>query len=223
MFGVLVNVGAIVLGTAFGLLFKKLLTEHSRVVIMQGLGIAVLIVGICDVVQTPNMLILILSLAIGGFVGGLLRIEKGIDKIGAFFEKKFARNENDKVGTAFVSATLIFCIGAMAVYGSIEAGLGDYDTLYTKSILDGVMAILFTATYGWGVVLSIIPLFIFQGGIALLANFISPIATPLFMSQLSAIGGALVMCIGINILGIKKMNTADLLPAIFGALAVFLL
>ncbi|MEG1520766.1 MAG: DUF554 domain-containing protein [Clostridia bacterium] len=223
MIGVLVNVGAIALGTGLGLCFKKILTEHTRVVVMQGMGVAVLFVGIADVVKTPNFLILILALAFGGFIGAACKIEERIDKVGAFLERKFARDENDKVGTAFVSATLIFCIGAMAIYGSIEAGLGNNSTLFTKSILDGVMAILLAATYGWGVVLSAIPLLILQGGVALMAGFIEPIATPLFMSQLSGIGGALVFCIGINILGIKKIHTADLLPAILGAFAVFLM
>ncbi|MEG1806399.1 MAG: DUF554 family protein, partial [Clostridia bacterium] len=133
MIGVLVNVGAIALGTGLGLCFKKILTEHTRVVVMQGMGVAVLFVGIADVVKTPNFLILILALAFGGFVGAACKIEQRIDNFGAFLERKFARDENDKVGTAFVSATLIFCIGAMAIYGSIEAGLGNNSTLFTKS------------------------------------------------------------------------------------------
>ena len=223
MLGVLVNAGAIALGVLVGLLFKKLLNPHTSVVVMQAIGISVVAIGIADALKTYNFLLLIISLAAGGFIGSVIGIERGIDKLGGFLERKLAKNEEDKIGVAFVTSTLIFCVGAMLVYGSIEAGLGDNSTLYTKSILDGITSILLTASLGWGVVLSIIPLVLIQGTIVLFAGFIQPLTTPEFMAQLSGIGGVLVMCIGLNLLEIKKMHTADMLPAVLGAFGVFLI
>lgn len=223
MIGVLVNGGAIVVGTTIGLLFKKLLNEKSKNVVMQALGVSVIVIGIMDALKTENTLTLILSLTIGGFIGSVCHIQDGIERFGSFLQQKLAKSEEDRVGTAFVSATLIYCVGAMLVYGSIQAGLGDNKTLYIKSILDGTTSIMLGATLGWGVYLSAIPVLVVQGIIAICANLISPIATPEFLNQLSGIGGVLVVCIGINILEIKKIRTADMLPAILGAFAVFLL
>lgn len=223
MVGVLINVAAIIVGTIAGLLFKKLFNEKTKTVVMQALGIAVLAIGVMDALKTENVVILILSLTIGGFLGSLCHIQDGIERFGNFLQAKLAKSEEDKVGAAFVNATLIFCVGAMIIYGSIQAGLGNNTTLYIKSILDGAMSIMLAATLGWGVILSAIPVLIIQGVIALCASFISPIATTAFLNQLSGIGGVLVMCIGINILEIKKIRTADMLPAVLGAFAVFLL
>ncbi|MBR1971212.1 MAG: DUF554 family protein, partial [Clostridia bacterium] len=123
----------------------------------------------------------------------------------------------------FVSATMIFCVGAMTVYGSISAGLGDNSTLLIKSVLDGTVAIVLASSLGIGVAFSAIPIIVLQGGVALLAEFIAPYATPEFLAELSGIGGVLVFCIGLNLLDIKKIKTADLLPAILGAGVVFLM
>ena len=223
MLGVLVNSSAIVFGTLIGLVFKKILNSHTREVVMQAIGVAVIIIGIADALKTYNYLLLIISLAAGGFLGSIIGIGRGIEKFGGLLERKLAKSPEDKIGNAFVSATLIFCVGAMLVYGSIEAGLGDNSTLFTKSILDGITSILLTASLGWGVVLSIIPLTIIQGVIVLFAGVIQPITTPEFMAQLSGIGGVLVLCVGLSILEIKKFHTADMLPAIFGAFGVFLI
>lgn len=221
MLGVSVNTAAIIAGSIIGLFLKKLLKPDISKVVMQALGIGVLAIGILDTIKTENALLLILSLIVGGLIGAILHIHDKINAFGAFLERKLIKNSNGKVGKAFASSTLLFCVGAMVIYGSIESGLGFPQTLYIKSVLDGVVSLILATTLGWGVILSAIPVFVIQGAIALCAHFIEPYASLAFMNQLSGTGGVLVMCIGINLLEIKEIKTADLLPAILGSTVMF--
>lgn len=226
MFGVIVNTVAILAGTVIGLLFKRFINEEVRNVIMQAMGISVLSIGLMDVLSIAGnitmVLTLILSLTIGGAIGALLKIQDRIEQFGEFLKRKLSKDENSTIGKAFTDSVLIFCIGAMVVYGSINAGLGDNSTLYIKSILDGVIAVITAATMGVGVALSAVAVFVVQGAFALCAGFLNPIlvAYPDVKVMLTGIGGVLVMCIGINLLEIKKMRTGDMLPAILGCLAM---
>lgn len=229
MVGVTVNAVAILVGTAIGLIFRKLINADVQKVIMQAMGIAVLSIGIMDMLSVsgniPMILVLILSLTIGGAIGALLKIQYRIEQFGEFLKRKLSKDENSTIGKAFTSSVLIFCIGAMVVYGSINAGLGDNSTLYVKSILDGVIAVITASTMGVGVALSAVPVFIIQGAFALSAGLLNPIllAYPDVRVMLTGIGGVLVMCIGINLLEIKEMRTGDLLPAILGSLFMIVL
>ncbi len=231
MLGVLVNTVAIIGCSFIGLLIKRLINEKIENVVMQALGICALVIGIIDATNpasgTEGILVLIISFAVGAFIGSALNIDKGFDKLGVLFESGFnkllSRGENaentSKFSEGFTQATMIFCIGAMVIYGSIQAGLGDNRTLYIKAVLDGVVALLLTVKYGIGVMFSFIPVLIIQGAIALLSTVIGDylMAELLFKQELSAIGGVFVMAIGINLLGIKKINVANMLPAILGA------
>lgn len=225
MLGVLVNTVAIVIGSLVGLLSKKIISERVEKVVMQALGVCVLLIGIMDAIHpvsgTTGILVLILSFTIGGLVGALLNIEKGFEKAGEFLEKKLCKNSDSKGDFAdgFVQATMIFCIGAMVIYGSIQAGLGDNKTLFVKAVLDGTVALLLTVKYGVGVIFSAIPVLVIQGVIALASSAIGPylLSEILFRQELTAIGGVFVMMIGINLLGIKKISVANMLPAILGA------
>lgn len=218
----MVNVLAIIVGTALGLVLKRCLKKEVQHVIMQGMGIAVLSIGIMDMLSAKDsitmVLVLILSLSIGGMIGALLKIQDRLEWLGQWLQEKLSKDENSTLGEAFTSSVLIFCIGAMFVYGSINAGLGDPSTLFVKSILDGTMSMILSSSLGWGVALSSVPVFLGQGAIAMCAGLLQPllVACPDVKTMLSAIGGVLVMCIGINILEIKKIRTADLLPAILG-------
>lgn len=223
MLGVAINVLAVVVGTLLGLTIGRFLKEDVRKTIMQALGVCVVVIGISDALKTNNSLLVILSVVIGGLIGSLLHISDGLDKFGETLQKKVSKNGDSKIGEGFVSATMIFCVGAMTVYGSISAGLGDNSTLLIKSVLDGTVAIVLASSLGIGVMFSAVPILVLQGGVALLAETIAPYATPEFLTELSGIGGVLVFCIGINLLEIKKIKTADLLPAILGAGVVFLL
>lgn len=226
MFGVTVNAVAILVGTAIGLIFRKFINSDMEKVIMQAMGIAVLAIGIMDMLSVQGnitmILVLIMSLTIGGAIGALLKIQHRIECFGEFLKKKLSKDENSTIGKAFTSSVLIFCIGAMVVYGSINAGLGDHSTLYVKSVLDGVMAVIIASTMGVGVALSAIPVFVIQGAFALSAGLLNPIlvAFPDVKTMLTGIGGVLVMCIGINLLEIRQMRTGDLIPAILGCLVM---
>lgn len=222
MLGVIVNALSVVFGSVIGLLIKRVLIDNIRTVIAQAIGISVLCVGVLDMIKTVDILKLVLSFAIGGLIGGLLLIGKRMDKFGDFLKRKLSPDSDSPVGEGFVTATLIFCVGGMVVYGSINAGLGNNETLFVKSVMDGFTALVLTTTLGWGVMLSSIPVLVIQGLFALFASAISPIATDAFINQLSGIGGVMVFAIGINLLEIKKIRVADMLPAILGAFLVLI-
>lgn len=223
MFGVIVNVIAIVIGSSIGLLLKKGLPEKIKTIVIQAIGLATVAIGIADAIKTDNPLLLILSLVIGGIIGTILMIDHRLEKAGEYAESKFSE-EDSGFAKGFVLATLVYCIGAMAIVGSIEAGVqGDYSTLYIKSLLDGVTAIIFTSTLGIGVMFSIIPVFIYQGTMVLLGIQLEPLLTDQMITEMSAVGGVLIFGIGLNLLNIKKLNLGDLLPAIFIPIIYFLI
>ena len=229
MLGVTVNALAIILGTLLGYLFKRILKKDVQDVIMQAMGISVVCIGIMDMLEVKGnitmILVLIISLAIGGAIGALCKIEYRLEQLGEYLQHKLSKDENSTLGEAFTSSVLVFCIGAMFVYGSIMAGAGDNSTLYVKSILDGTVAMILASSLGWGVALSAVPVFVGQGAIALCAGLLNPllVAYPDVRIMLTSIGGVLVMCIGINLLKIRKIRTADMLPAILGCLAMIVL
>ncbi len=216
MWGVFVNALAIVVGTAVGLLLKKGLKEDIKTGLTKIMGIIVVCVGVMDVIKTANVLFFTLSLAIGGFIGALLHLNDNLERLGSFLEKKLTKNEKSTLGKAFSSSVLVFCVGAMVVYGSIQAGLGDNTMLYVKAILDGIISMILASNLGIGVMLSAIPVFAVQGAFALGASLLLPIMTPEVLAQLQGLGGALVVCIGVNLLELTKIKTADLIPAMAG-------
>ena len=224
MLGVLVNTVAIIVCSLIGLLCKKLITEKIEMVVMQALGICVFLIGVIDAIKpvegTAGILVLIISFTVGGLIGTLLNIDKGFEKAGNALQKAFDKKGGDgKFSEGFTQATMVFCIGAMVIYGSIQSGLGDPKTLYVKAVLDGTVALLLTVKYGIGVIFSAIPVLLIQGAFSLLSSLIGPflIEQTLFRQELSAIGGVFVMMIGVNLLGIKKMNVANMIPALLGA------
>lgn len=217
MIGVLVNVLAIIVGGLVGLVLKKGLSNQVKKVVMQGIGLSVLVVGMSGALLTENFLLLILSIVSGGIIGALIRIDYRLEKLGENIETKFEgkASENSGFAKGFVLATLVYCVGAMAIIGSIEAGVeGDNTTLYVKSILDGVTAIVFTATLGYGVIFSSVPVLIYQGLIVLLATQLEPYLTEQMINETGAVGGVLIIGIGFKLLEIKSINLGDLLPSL---------
>ena len=234
MLGVTINALSIIVCSIIGLCCKKLINERIETTVMQALGVCVVIIGIIDAINpvsgTAGILVLIISFAVGGVIGSALKIQNGLDKLGLLLEKTFNKvskaTETDENATkksnfseGFVQATMVFCVGAMVIYGSISAGLGDNKTLLVKSVLDGVVSLLLSVKYGPSVAFSAIPVFIIQGAFALLSGSIGEFlnASVNFRQELSAIGGVFVFMIGLNLLEIKKIPIADLLPALFGA------
>lgn len=223
MIGTLVNIAAVILGSLLGLLLRKGLPQRLRDVLMAGMGLCVILIGLKGALGTSNEMIVILSVVLGGCAGAALKIEKRLDSLGARLQKHFASGGDDHFGKGFVTASLMFCVGAMAIVGSMDSGLrGDHSALLAKSILDGVSSIILASTLGPGVMLSAVVILIYQGGIALLAQVVAPVLTDRAITEMSAVGGLLILGIGLNMLRKQHIPVGDLLPAVFVPLALTL-
>lgn len=221
MIGTLINVVAIIAGTALGVLLRKGIPERMRDTVMQGLGLCVLLIGVSGAVKTGDTMCVIVSMVVGGLIGSALNIEKRLNDLGAFAEKKLVSGgEHGSIAKGFVTASLVYCVGAMAIVGSMDSGLrGDHSTLIAKAALDGVSAIFFASTMGVGVGLSALAVLVYQGAIALLAGWISPLLTDAIITEMSATGGLLIIGIGLNMIYDKHLSVGNMLPAIFVPMA----
>ncbi|MCL2220566.1 MAG: DUF554 domain-containing protein [Chitinispirillia bacterium] len=225
LWGTTVNAAAIILGCLAGLLLPRM-PEKMRGVIMQGLGLAILFLGISMGIKTGNFIIVVVSLVAGGVLGSLLKLDDLLQGVGDRLGSMVKRGPGN-VAEGFVTATLIFCVGAMAVLGAVDSGLrGDHTMLYIKSLLDGITAMVLATTLGFGVAFSGAAVFIYQGAVALSAGWITSFlgeeALEAVITEVSAVGGVLIAGIGINVLGISKINVVNLLPAIFVAAGLVL-
>lgn len=224
--GTLINAALILLGGIIGLLFKKAVSKEMEFSIHKATGVAVLVVGICGVLSTmlkadangkiasSGELILVISLALGTFLGELLRLEERLNRGCNWIEGKLKMSG---FAGGFISATMIYCIGAMAIVGAINDGLmGDSSTLVTKGIIDGITSIVLAASLGYGVLFSAIPILLYQGGMTLLAGLLESVLVGQLLDNICMVGYALVMCIGINFLSDseKKIKTVNMLPSL---------
>ncbi|MEJ2477422.1 MAG: DUF554 domain-containing protein [Desulfobacterales bacterium] len=215
MLGTIVNTVSIIAGSLIGLLFRGGISEKYNRTMMQAIGLAVVLIGIKTALKTDAILIVILSLAIGGILGELLGIEDRLELLGNWIGKRLSKDSTG-IARGFVSASLLFCVGAMAIVGSMESGLsGDHLTLFAKSILDGLSSVFCASTLGIGVIFSAASVFVYQGLITMTASFLGQFLVPDVVSQMSAIGGLLILAIGIGLLEIKKIKVGNILPAIF--------
>lgn len=214
MKGTVVNIVSILAGSAVGLLIKSGIPEKSQNTIMQGLGMSTFIIGVQMAIKSQNILIVILSIVSGALVGETLKIDERLQCFGDWLTKKVGSRYGN-VGEGFITASLIYCVGAMAIVGAIQDGLtGDASTLYAKSILDGVLSIVLTSSMGIGVALSSVSILVYQGGITLLAGQISGVFSEAVIREMTAVGGVLILGIAMIIMDVKKINVANLLPAI---------
>lgn len=224
MFGTVVNVLAIIVGGMVGILLKGGLPKKYADTVMQAVGLAVILVGLKAAFRSDELLLIIISLAVGSVVGEWLRIEDRLEALGRWLEKRFAREGEDGIARGFVAASLLFCVGSMAVIGPMESGLtGNHQTLFAKSVLDGVSSVVFASTLGIGVLFSAASVFIYQGCITLGASAIAPLLTDAVVTQISAVGGLLIMAIGINILEFTRIHAGNMLPALLVPLVYGLL
>jgi len=215
LLGTIVNTVSIIVGSLIGLSFKGKIPEKYSQTIMHGIGLAVVLIGIKTALNTDAILIVIISFVIGSIMGELIRIENRLDQFGDWIGKKFSKNSTG-ISKGFVTASLLYCVGAMAIIGSMESGLtGNHQTLFAKSILDGIGSVIFASTLGIGVIFSAVSVFIYQGIITLTASSIKPYLLPEVVSQMSAVGGLLIFAIGLGLLEIKKIKIGNMLPAIF--------
>ncbi|MDO5708359.1 MAG: DUF554 domain-containing protein [Andreesenia angusta] len=223
--GNIVNFLAIAIGGILGLIFKKLIKESYSKGIMNGIGLCVVLLGIESALETEYILVLIISIVIGTLLGEIIGLEEKFNDFGQYIGNKMRKiSKGDNFSEGFVTTSLIYCIGAMSILGAIQLGLvGDSSTLYAKSILDGITAIFFASTLGIGVVFSSIPVFLYQGFIVLLAKELSPFFTDTLVTELSAVGGIIIIAIGLNILELKKIKIGNMLPAILGPIIYFLI
>ncbi|MBF0112043.1 MAG: DUF554 domain-containing protein [Desulfamplus sp.] len=216
MLGTVVNAAAIIAGALVGMLFKGGIPEKYNKTIMHAISLAVLVIGIKGALKSDDLLIVIFSLALGSLLGELMHIEDGLERVGRALEKRFSKGDDDRFYQGFITATLIFCVGSMAIVGSLESGLtGNHQTLFAKSALDGITSIILGSSFGMGVIFSSVPILLYQGSITMAAVFVKPFLQPQVVSQMSSVGGVLIMAIGINLLGAAKIRIGSMLPAIF--------
>lgn len=225
--GTIINVIAIVIGSVTGILLHKFIPDRLQKTVISGVGLSVCFVGISGVISkmltydkgafnTKDTMIMVASLVIGAFIGELLNIEKQLERFGDFCKSHIkTKKQNARFTEGFVSASLLFCVGAMAIVGSLEDGLsGNYSTLFAKSLMDGTISIFFAATMGTGVILSVLPVAIYQGAITLLAGVIKPLLSDVLISQISLVGSVLIFAIGLNMVANTKIKIGNLLPAV---------
>ncbi|UJL46401.1 DUF554 domain-containing protein [Virgibacillus sp. NKC19-16] len=226
LFGTLVNGALIVAGSLLGLFFTKI-PERFKETVMHGIGLAVLFIGLQMAFETDKIIVVLLSLLTGGIIGELLRLEEGLNRLGGWIGSKFTTTKDDfSVAQGFVTASLIFVIGAMAVIGALDSGLrGDHELLITKGVMDGFVALVLTTTLGFGVMLSVVPVVLYQGAIALLATYINQWLPEAFLNglivELTAVGGLLILAIGFNLLKITQIRIGNLLPSIVTVAVVY--
>ena len=223
MIATVINCLAVVAGAVLGLLAGRRISEDLKTVVFTGAGIISVVLGMKMAFESDRIVYLALSLILGGFVGEALKIEGGILALGDWLKHRFSRADDDGRDFAygFLNSSVIFCVGAMALIGSFKAGVeGDYELLLTKSVLDGFVAVIFAAALGAGVVFSALTILVYQGSLTLLASLLQPLATETVLAELTGVGGCLVVMIGINLLGLSRIKTANFLPALLVVLAL---
>ena len=219
MIAQVVNALAIAVGALVGNKLRGGISERFRSILMQAMALAVMLIGIAGAVKTTDSLIVVISLAIGALVGEGVNIEKRLEQVGDALKRR-VKGAEASFTQGFVSASLIFCVGAMAIVGSLDAGLrGEYSTILTKSLIDGITAAMLASTLGLGVIFSAAAVFVYQGAITLLAGLLQPLLTDAIITEMSAVGGLLIFAIGLNMQGITKIRVGNLLPAILVPLA----
>ncbi len=218
MIGVFVNMAAVILGSIIGLLCKKKINQKITDAVILGLGLCVIYIGITGVMKGENPIVAVITMAVGGAFGSLIDIDKGINKLGDKLSKLVKKDPSQSsVAEGFVSACLLFCIGAMAIVGSINSGLGvegGLEMIYTKSVLDFISSIVLSASLGIGVIFSALFVLVFQGGIVLCARFVAPVLTYEVISEITCIGSLMIIALGLNITGATKIKIANYLPAL---------
>lgn len=215
MLGTIVNAAAIITGSFLGVLLKGGIPEKINDTVMKGLAFCVILIGLSGALKSSNILLVIISMVIGAVIGELIDIDARLKGLGDLIEKKL-KGRGGRVSEGFVTASLLFCVGAMAIVGSLESGLtGNHKTLFAKSIIDGVSSIIFASSLGIGVTLSGISVFIYQGLITIAASFLKGILVTSVINDMTAIGSLLIIGIGFNMLETTKVKVANLLPAVF--------
>lgn len=220
MLGNIVNALAILIGALTGVILRRGISQRYKEIIMQGLGFAVALIGAKMAIKTHNELIIVFSMVLGGIIGEALDIDKFLLTLGNKLNELVKAKEEGFV-RAFVTSSLVYCVGAMAVMGALESGLtGQHKILFAKATIDGISSVIFASTMGIGVAFSSLAVLVYQGSITLLATSVKSLMTEPVLTEMTAAGGLLIMAIALNILGIKEFKVANLLPALFAAIVI---
>ena len=219
MLATVINVILVLIGSAAGLLFKNLISDRLMSILTHALGLCVLGIGISNMTGTQDMLCVIVCMVVGTVVGNAVDIERRLEGAGDFLKARLIKEDDrSRFTEGFVNASLLFCVGAMAITGSIEAGLHhDYRVIVSKGVIDGVTSVSFAAAMGVGVAFSVIPVLAYQGGITLLAGWVGPYLPEAVITEMTAVGGTLIVAIAVNMLGLgrEKIKVGNMLPAMF--------
>ncbi|MDR0308472.1 MAG: DUF554 domain-containing protein [Coriobacteriales bacterium] len=234
MSGVILNILTVIVGTAIGLLFGRLIAERFREITFYAIGACTIgfgaittVAGFTDLKATDvgsfTLLVPVISLVIGAIIGEALRFQDRLESLGTWMQGRLPKSFGKGTGKqnfvqGYMTATILFCVGAMTLLGSIQAGLGDPSTLYLKSLLDGISSIALAAAFGIGVGFAVVSILVIQGGLALLAMFFGDFFTPAIIASIDLVGGIMLIALGIEILNIKKLRVANMLPALLVAI-----
>lgn len=223
MLGVFVNVLTVLVGSSIGLLFRKAIPEKIAGGVMTALGLCTVYIGVDGLLGGVNVLLVILSMVLGAIVGFLLNIDGAITRLGTRVEEALSRKKSDgMLAQGFVTASLVFCVGAMTVVGSLNSGLsGDHTLIYTKSLLDLCSSMMLSVSLGAGVLLSALFVLVFQGSLVLLAGVLQPLLTEGAVSALVCVGSLMILALGLNLIGATKLKVANFLPALVFAPAAW--
>ena len=217
MIGVLANTATIIIGSIIGLLIKKGLPERLSKAMTTATALAVVYIGISGMMNGQNTLVLVLSMVTGGIIGTLLNLDGHLENLGNKIETRFkSDNSNAKIAEGFISATLLFCVGAMTIVGALQSGLShNHEMQFTKAILDFVSSIVLASALGWGVMLSAASVFAIQGSIVLLAQALTPLLSDYVIGEMTCAGSVLIFILALNMLGVTKIKLMNFVPAIF--------
>jgi uncharacterized membrane protein YqgA involved in biofilm formation len=218
--GTLLNVLTVLLGGTLGLLVGGRLPERFQKIVMGGLGLAVIVIGVQNALTTKNVLIMLGAILLGGLMGEAMRISDGLDNLGNYLQKRLARDGKgaSTFSEAFVTSSLVFCVGPLTILGSIQNGIsGDITFLAIKSMLDGFAAFAFASALGWGVLVSTVTILIYQGGLSVAAALVAsgvPSRDNPYIVEMTAVGGLIILGVGLRLLDIKELKLANYLPAL---------
>jgi uncharacterized membrane protein YqgA involved in biofilm formation len=224
MVATIINCLTVIMGALIGNVLRARISDSMRGVVYTGAGLVALVLGLKMAFASQRIVYLALALITGGLLGAWLDIEEGILRFGRFLKSRFAKGESEKdFAYGFLDASVLFCVGAMTLIGAFKAGAqGDYELILTKSVLDGFMALMLSAAMGLGVAFSALTILVYQGSLTLLGTVVQPFVSELVLSELTGSGGVLVVMIGINLLGLAKLKTANFLPSIVLILVLIL-
>jgi uncharacterized membrane protein YqgA involved in biofilm formation len=222
--GTIINIITVIIGSSLGLMLRSRLNERYKLVILQGVGILTMVIGIQMALKTENILILLISIILGGLTGQLMKLEDKLDLFAEQVKKKFAKNDDTFFSERFITASIIFCVGPMTILGSFNDGLrGDINLLAIKSVLDGFTALALTTSFGIGVIFSVFTIIVVQGGLTFSALLIDQFFNEMMINEMTAVGGVIIIGIGFILLEIKKIKVATFLPAlVFAPLMVII-